>query len=283
MAEDLAAWVGRTREVRDEMTAPAARRLAAMLDRSAPDLSPGAAVPPHWMAILFDDAQPQSRLGADGHPEKGEFLPPVDLPRRMLAGRRLAFHAPLRIGDPLTRRSEIAAITPKTGRSGRLVFVTVRHTVTGAAGTVAVEEQDIAYREAPAPGAAAKPEEPAALPEAAWRAPFHPDPVLLFRYSALCFNGHRIHYDADYARDVEGYPALVVNGGLTILMLLEAALRASPAGVQLLAAEIRTIRPLFCGRPAHLAGTLPDEAGRRLLWAEDDGGALALRIDARIA
>ncbi|MGG5810140.1 FAS1-like dehydratase domain-containing protein [Falsiroseomonas sp. CW058] len=273
-------WVGRAREVEDEMTAPAARRLAAMLDRAPPPLNRGAEVPPHWVAILFDDAQPQSRLGPDGHPAKGDFLPPVPLPRRMLAGRRMRHAAPLRIGDRLVRRSEIMSITPKEGRSGRLVFVTVRHVVAGPAGVVATEEQDIAYREAPS--GAAKAEVPAAAPDAAWREPFSPDPVLLFRYSALTFNGHRIHYDADYARGVEGYPGLVVNGGLTILLLLEAALRHAPPGAALRTADIRTLRPLTCGRGFHLAGTLPDDDGRRLLWAEDETGAMALRIEARI-
>lgn len=280
----LEEWIGRAREVRDEMTAPAARRLAAMLDREPPALERGAAVPSHWIAILFDDAQPQSKLGPDGHPAKGDFLPPVPLPRRMLAGRRLSFAAPLRIGDALTRRSEIASITPKEGRSGKLVFVTVRHSVTGAEGLVAVEEQDIAYREASSgSGGGAKPEAPAPLPEAAWREPFLPDPVLLFRYSALSFNGHRIHYDTDYARQEEGYPGLVVNGGLTTMMLLEAALRHAPPGARLHAADLRTLRPLFSGRPAQLAGALPDAEGNQLLWAEDDSGSMALRIQARIA
>lgn len=276
----LSEWVSRAREVHDEMTAPAARRLAATLDRAPPPLDRGAAVPAHWLSILFDDAQPQSGLGADGHPRKGEFLPPVDLPRRMLAGRRMRYLAALRIGDPLTRRSTIAAITPKEGRSGRLVFVTVRHEIIGPHGMVAEEEQDIAYREAA--GGGAKPEAPAPLPEATWRVPFHTDPVLLFRYSALTFNGHRIHYDADYTRDVESYPGLVVNGGLSTLMLLEAALRQAP-GDSLHGAEIRTLRPLICGRPAFLAGAPPDESGNRLLWVEDEAGAMALRISARIA
>lgn len=276
----LEEWIGRAREVADEMTAPAARRLAAMLDRDPPSLSPGSEVPPHWMAVLFDDAQPQSKLGPDGHPAKGEFLPPVPLPRRMLAGRRIAYRAPLRIGDALIRRSEIAAITPKEGRTGRLVFVTVRHTVTGRDGVVATEEQDIAYREA-ASGGGSKPEAPAPRPEAAWREPFATDPVLLFRYSALSFNGHRIHYDADYTRGVEGYPGLVVNGGLSTLVLLEAALRH--AGGRLAAADIRTLRPLTCGRAATLVGAAPDAGGNLLLWVEDDTGAMALRIQARIS
>lgn len=280
--EELQGWVGRAREVADEMSAPAARRMAAMLDQAAPDLSAGAAVPPFWIAILFDDAQPQSRLGADGHPEKGEFLPPVPLPRRMLAGRRMTYLAPLRIGQQLTRRSEITAITPKDGRSGRLCFVTVLHTVTGPGGVVATEEQDIAYREASTGTASAKPEAPAPLPDAAWRLPFTPDPVLLFRYSALCFNGHRIHYDVDYARDAEGYAGLVVNGGLSTTMLLDAAMKQAP-GATLRAADIRTMRPVMCNRPAMLCGTAPDEQGNRTLWVEDETGAMALRIQARIS
>jgi 3-methylfumaryl-CoA hydratase len=278
----LEEWVGRAREVGDEMTAPAARRLAAMLDRAPPPLDRGAAVPGHWLSILFDDAQPQSKLGRDGHPEKGDFLPPVPLPRRMLAGRRMRYVAPLRIGDALVRRSEIVAITPKEGRTGRLVFVTLRHTVTGPGGVVAEEEQDIAYREAASGGGGAKAEAAPSLPEAAWREPFAPDAVLLFRYSALCFNGHRIHYDADYTRAVEGYPGLVVNGGLSTLMLMEAALRHAPAGAAFETAEIRTLKPLTCGRAFHLAGTLPDEQGNRLLWVEDETGAMALRIQARV-
>jgi 3-methylfumaryl-CoA hydratase len=280
--QDLSSWIGSAREVADEMSAPAARRMAAMLDQAPPDLSPGAAVPPFWIAILFDDAQPQSRLGADGHPEKGEFLPPVPLPRRMLAGRRLSYAAPLRIGQPLRRRSEITAITPKEGRSGKLCFVTVRHTVMGPDGLVATEEHDIAYREA-STGGAAKPEASAPLPQAAWCVPFLPDPVLLFRYSALCFNGHRIHYDVDYAREAEGYPGLVVNGGLSTTMLLDAAMKHAAPGAALHSADVRTMRPLTCNCPATLAGTAPDAEGRSTLWVEDETGAMALRIQARIS
>jgi 3-methylfumaryl-CoA hydratase len=269
-------WIGRWRESEDELTRPAMRRLAAMLNREDVALASGAAVPPHWAAVLFDDAAPQGRLGPDGHPLKGDFLPPVLLPRRMLGGRRLTFHAAPRIGDLLRRRSEITAITPKTGKSGRLVFVTVRHSVTGPEGLVSVEEQDIAYREAAAPGQPAAPEAAGPARVAEWTEGFAPDPVLLFRYSALTFNGHRIHYDADYARGEEGYPALVVNGGLTTLMLLEAACRRAD-GRPLLRYAARTARPLFCGRPATLNG-----AGGAL-WAADTEGAPALTIEAEFA
>ena len=281
----LDAWIGRAREVSDELAAATVRRLAATLDRPDTPLDRGAAVPPHWIAVLFDDAAPQNRLGPDGHPTKGEFLPPVPLPRRMLAGRRLRFGEAPRVGDAMTRRSEITAIVPKQGRSGRLIFVSLRHTVTGPRGVVAVEEQDIAYREAGREGIAAAPTgnpEPAASASTDWAEPFEPDPVLLFRYSALTFNGHRIHYDADYARDAEGYPALVVNGGLTTLMLLEAAARRAE-GRSLRGYAARTARPLFAGRGATLRGTLPGPDGRAALRAEDADGAIALRLDAEYA
>ncbi|MFT8243531.1 MaoC family dehydratase N-terminal domain-containing protein [Roseomonas sp. BN140053] len=276
----LDGWIGRARESMDELTAPAMRRLAATLDRPGLPLEHGSPVPPHWLAVLFDDAAPQSRLGPDGHAEKGDFLPPVPLPRRMLAGRRMAFQQPARIGDRLTRRSEITAIVPKHGRSGRLIFVSLRHTTTGPRGVVAVEEQDIAYREAVRDGAAPPPPVPEPDPAPGeWEEGFDPDPVLLFRYSALTFNGHRIHYDADYARDVEGYPALVVNGGLSTMMLLEAAARRA-GSLPLRGYAARTAKPLFAGRRALLRGTAPDAEGRAALRVVDAGGATALRIDA---
>ncbi|WP_137124431.1 MaoC family dehydratase N-terminal domain-containing protein [Roseomonas sp. HF4] len=274
MTGDLQSWVGRKRIVADEMAAPLVRRMAALTDRADVSCARGAPVPNHWLCMLFDDAAPQAALGPDGHPATGDFLPPVPLPRRMLGGRRLDYRAPVRVGDDLTRETEIAAITPKVGRSGAMIFVMLRHTIGGPDGVVAVEEQDIAYlepkRDAPAPR-----EKPMEVPVAAWRDAFAPDPVMLFRYSALAFNGHRIHYDADYARDVEGYPALVVNGGVTTLFLLEAALRRAP-GAAVRSYEARTMAPLFCGRTATLCG----DGGT--LWAEDEAGAMALRITARI-
>ncbi len=277
---DLQSWVGRKRVIADEMAAPLVRRMAALTDRRGFTLQKGDAVPPHWLAMLFDDAAPQSELGPDGHPAKGDFLPPVALPRRMLGGRRLCYLAAPCIGDALRRETTITAITPKQGRSGALVFVTLRHDISNETGLIATEEQDIAYREA-ASGEAASSATSAEPIKADWREGFSPDPVMLFRYSALGFNGHRIHYDAEYARAVEGYPTLVVNGGLSSLMLLEAALRQVPGG-RVTEAEIRTLRPLFCGRPASLCGTAPDAEGRMMLWVEDETGAMALRIAGKI-
>ncbi|CAH0157530.1 MaoC family dehydratase N-terminal domain-containing protein [Roseomonas sp. CECT 9278] len=281
MSGNLQSWVGRTRRVADEMATPLVRRMAALTDRAGLDLARGAEVPNHWLCLLFDDAAPQAALGPDGHPTTGDFLPPVPLPRRMLGGRRLTYTTPPRIGDALDRETMIAAITPKVGRSGALIFVTLRHSITRGNEVIAVEEQDIAYLEAKRNAPEPKGEKPAPAPIAAWRDAFAPDPVMLFRYSALQFNGHRIHYDADYARDGEGYPALVVNGGVTTLFLLEAALRRQP-GAQVLSTASRTMNPLFCGRSATLCGTAPDAQGRSILWAEDDTGAMALRIEARI-
>lgn len=281
MTADFQGWIGRSKEIADEMAAPIARRLAATLDQEGVDLRHGAPLPPHWITVLFDDAAPQRMLGADGHAATGEFLPPVDLPRRMLAGRRQTYHLAPRVGDALVRRSEIAAIAPKEGRTGRLVFVTVRHTVTGPQGVVAVEEQDIVYREAPTPGAPPAKADAPHLPNADWSESFTPDPVLLFRISALQFNGHRIHYDADYARSEEGYPALVVNGSVTTLKLIEAARKR--AGRELRAYAARTAKPLFCGRPVTLKGTSPDASGKAVCWAENEEGALAMRLDVEFA
>ena len=277
MTDDLQSWIGRTRRVADEMATPLVRRMAALTDRDDIALDRGAPVPNHWLSILFDDAQPQSQLGPDGHPEKGDFLPPVPLPRRMLGGRRLTYHAPVHVGDTLERETAIAAITPKVGRSGAMILVMLRHTITGPNGLVAVEEQDTVYLEAKRSAAPAPVEKPAALPTAAWRDAWKPDPVVLFRFSALAFNGHRIHYDADYARDVEGYPALVVNGSVSTLFLFEALLRRTP-GAQIRSYEARTMQPVFCNRPAFLCGEAPDAEGKRALWVEKDDGAMAIRI-----
>lgn len=273
---DSAAWIGRARSVSDTLAAPLVRRLAATLDRD----TPGDAVPPHWLpSLLFDDAQPTRALGPDGHPAKGEFLPPVPLPRRMLAGRRVSFHAPARIGQAFSRVSTIERIEEKQGRSGRLVFVTLRHATSGPDGPAMTELQDIVYRE---PGGdSSAPRAPEPMPDPAWRELRTPDTLLLFRYSAVCFNGHRIHYDADYARDAEGYPALVVNGGLSTLLLLDAASRRAGRAIAGFAA--RTTSPLFCGRALSLCGAAPGADGRAPLWIEDDAGTVALRVEVEFA
>jgi 3-methylfumaryl-CoA hydratase len=262
-------WIGRTREAEDEITRPALARIAAMLgdDRR---FAPGDAVPAHWYAMFFPDLAPTAGLGPDGHAAKGEFLPPVPLPRRMFAGRRVALPGVLRVGDTAVKRSTITAITPKQGRSGAMVFVTLRHEILVRGAVAVEEEQDVVYREAQSSQAGGGGGEGEAAPAGAWREEFAPDPVLLFRYSAITFNSHRIHYDADYVRGVEGYPGLVVNGGLTLLMLLEAVGRARGAVPTRYAA--RNLRPLFAGPRVTLSG---DAEGA---WAADAAGRLAVRV-----
>lgn len=264
--DEFAGWIGRSREAADEITRPALARIAAMLGDPRP-FAPGEPVPAHWYAMFFPELAATAALGPDGHPAKGEFLPPVPLPRRMFAGRRVALLGGLRVGDAAVKRSTITAITPKRGRSGAMVFVTLRHEFLVRGEVAVTEEQDVVYREASGGGGGGEAE---MAPAGEWREEFTPDPVLLFRYSAVTFNGHRIHYDADYVRDVEGYPGLVVNGGLTLLMLLEAAGRALGAVPARYAA--RNLRPLFAGSPVTLAG---DAAGA---WAADAAGRLAVRV-----
>jgi 3-methylfumaryl-CoA hydratase len=268
--DDFSAMIGRTRSQEDDITRPALRRIAALLDIGNPDFPTGAALPPHWYAMFFPEIAPQSGLGVDGHPAKGDFLPPIPLPRRMFAGRRVTFHGALRVGDTATKTSEIVAITPKTGRSGAMVFVTMRHTIAVAGVAVVVEDQDVVYRDAAVAGAA--PAAPTPAPEGAmWSEQVTPGPVLLFRYSAITFNGHRIHYDADYTRSEEAYPGLVVNGGLTLLLLVEAAIRhlgRLPTGI-----AVRNVRPLFAGLPITFAGT------GSAAWAADAAGALAVSAE----
>jgi 3-methylfumaryl-CoA hydratase len=279
--QELQAWIGRTQSAEDEVTRPTALRLAAMLDRPPAGLERGAPLPQAWYAVLFPAVAPQSEIGADGHPRKGDFLPPVPLPRRMFAGRRVRFSAPLHIGDAVERVSEISRIEPKQGRSGRMVFVTVIHRISTGGRLAITEEQDIVYREAATPGAAAPASTPADMPQAAWSRPLTPDPVLVFRYSALTFNGHRIHYDADYTRGTEGYPGLVVNGGLSLLLLLDLA--ETQLGRPFASVAVRNLKPLFVDRPLTLCGA-PSADGRTAdLWTLDAAGEMATRASLELA
>lgn len=268
MSDDPQGWIGRRRVQHDEITRPALLRIASLLDRETV-FADGEAIPPHWYAMFFAEIARQSALGPDGHPRRGDFLPPVALPRRMFAGRRVRFHAPLRVGEAAEKRSEINAITPKTGRSGAMVFVTITHRISAGGLLCVVEEQDVVYRAAAVAGAA--PPAPTTAPAANWRREVMPSATLLFRYSALTWNTHRIHYDADYTRNEEGYPALVVNGGLSLLLLLEAAIEQSGRGLAGLA--VRNLRPLFADAPLTLAGD-----GARG-WVADAAGALSVMAE----
>lgn len=268
----LAGWVGRTESARERLGATPVALLSALLDRDDPPPREGDALPPlaHWLHFL--PVHRQSELGPDGHARRGGFLPPVPLERRMWAGSRLEFLRPLRIGETARRDSTIKAVTVKEGCSGPLVFVTVRHEIAGEAGLAVTDEHDIVYRDAK--GAAIAAPEPAPA-GAAWSREVKPDPVLLFRYSALTHNGHRIHYDHPYAAAVEGYPGLVVHGPLVATLLLD-LLRRNRPGADIAAYAFRARRPLLDIHPFTLCGLADEGARQARLWTRDAEGALTM-------
>jgi 3-methylfumaryl-CoA hydratase len=282
LADQLAhwrSWLGRTEHRQDLVGAAPLAALAATLDRDEPEPLPGSDVPPlaHW--LFFLPLARQSEIGTDGHAKRGGFLPPVPLPRRMWAGGRLDFHHPLQVGDEVTRLSRITAIDAKAGRSGTLVFVTVRHEISNARGLAISEEHDIVYRDLPPPGAAASAPQPAPA-GAAFEREIVPDPVLLFRYSALTFNGHRIHYDRRYVTETEGYPGLIVHGPLIATLLVDLLRRERPDAV-LERFAFTALRPVFDIHRFAVCGRF--ESARQVqLWARDHEGLLAMRAEARI-
>ena len=273
LSPELQAWVGRSRTIEEEVGLAAVRRIAAMLDIDPSGFRPGDPLPPHWFTLFFADTARQSDLGPDGHPDPGVFLPPIPLPRRMGAGRRVRIAAPLRVGDTAARTTEVAAIVPKQARTGFITVLTMRHTIRRGGEEVAVEEFDAIYREAVPPGTRSAVAPPVAAPvDAAWREEKCLDPTLVFRYSAVTWNAHRIHYDADYARSDEGYPAAVQNGGLTIQLLLDAATRRAPDR-RLAGFSARLTRALYVGDTAVLAGESVAD-GKAKAWVADAEGNL---------
>jgi len=269
-------WLGRTRRDEDEITLGAIERLAATLDRDPAAFRRGSELPENWYAILFGPNARQSSIGPDGHPKTGDFLPPLEGTRRMFAGRRTRFHQPLKVGDRVSRISTVTRAEPKSGRTGPFTLVTVTHEISGPSGLALTEEQDLVYRAAVEAGTTAPQKEAApAADQPQWSKPILLDPVLVFRYSALTFNAHRIHYDLPYARDIEGYPALVMNGGLTALLLVETArphLRRRIAGY-----AARAMSPLFVGSTVAFNGR--NEGNTAALWALAPDGGLAYRVD----
>jgi 3-methylfumaryl-CoA hydratase len=278
---DYAAWLGRSEEARDVVTAGPLDRWSATLDRDDPPHKDGDVVPPlgHW--LFFLPHARQSEIGPDGHPERGGFLPPVHhLPRRMWAGSRVTFPGDIRVGDAIVRRSTIVSIREKAGKASALVFVTVRHEIgRDGAPPAIVDEHDIVYRGLEAAPAGAKPETVAA---GAWRRTLVPDAVQLFRYSALTFNGHRIHYDRDYVTTVEGYPGLVVHGPLTATLLVDLVRRKAP-GARVDAFSFRAASPLFDGREMSVNADPPGADGKVKLWAANAEGGLAVSAEATIS
>ena len=283
--DPLQAWVGRSETAHDIARLQPALALAATLDRAdlaARVQAPEATLPPSWHWLYFLPTALQSTLAADGHPAKGGFLPPVTLPRRMWAGSRLAFAAPIGFDARLDRSSTIARIESKSGRTGALVLVTVRHEIRADGRLAVIDEHDIVYREAPKPGvaAAAAPEKREPERKAEFRRTVTPDPVLLFRYSALTFNGHRIHYDRSYVTQVEGYPGLVVHGPLQATLLLDLLDRELPAA-RVARFTFRAMAPVFDTAPFDLCGAR--EGTNVRLWSLTPDGRVAMDATAELA
>ncbi|MEJ8835327.1 FAS1-like dehydratase domain-containing protein [Ramlibacter sp. AN1133] len=274
--DDLQAWIGRTETVRDSIGATPVRALDATLDHPARPVEQGTALPALWHWLYFLPLHRQSEIGPDGHARRGGFLPPVPLPRRMWAGSQFEFRSPVRVGDAVERTSTIADVSVKEGRTGKLVFVKVRHELrcNGATDPAIVEFHDIVYREARRPDDVEPPPQRAEA-GAAWRREIVPDDVLLFRYSALTFNGHRIHYDRRYVTEVEGYPGLIVHGPLIATLLMDLVRRQMPQA-EVASFRFKAVRPTFDLNPFHVNGQ-PGPDGRTVrLFASDHEGWLTM-------
>ena len=279
----LQAWVGRTETLTDELNAAPVRGLSATLDRDDPAPGPGTVLPPLWHWLYFLPQHRQSEIGPDGHAKRGGFLPPVPLPRRMWAGGRLTWDAvnPLVVGDAVRRTSRIASVTHKAGRTGDLLFVLVRHEIANACGLSVTEEHDIVYRAVAQPGDPVPPPV-AAEPGAAWQREIVPDDVLLFRYSALTFNGHRIHYDRRYVTEVEGYPGLIVHGPLIATLLVDLVRRHRPQAI-VKGFQFKAVRPTFDLHPFRL-NAQPSADGKTVrVWAQDHEGWLTMQGEVQLA
>ncbi len=275
--EQLKAWTGRTETLKDVVTAAPPRMLRATLDLPLDALADG--LPPLWHWLFFLPSARASELGPDGHPRRGGFLPPVPLPRRMWAGGQLEFFHPLRLGDAIERTSTIEDVSVKSGRTGELCFVRVRHEVKSPRGLALREFHDIVYRPNPAPGAAAPAYDMAADGE--WCERVVPDEVLLFRYSALTFNGHRIHYDRRYVTGVEGYGGLIVHGPLMATLLAGLGARHF-GGREAKSFSFRALKPVIDLQPFDVCGA-PQGGDAAELWIRDFEGhrAMAARMEFR--
>jgi 3-methylfumaryl-CoA hydratase len=278
---DLQQWVGKTETVEDQIAPVPMMALAATLDLEAHMPQPGDPLPPLWHWLYFLSIHRQSELGEEGHSMKGGFLPPVPLPRRMWAGGRFEFQRPLRVGETHTRNSRIVEINRKEGKTGPLIFVVARHEIGNREGIALVEEQDLVYREEPKPDET--PPAPKAAPSSAkWERVIRPDDVLLFRYSALTFNAHRIHYDWRYATQTEGYPGLVVHGPLIATLLAELVRREMPRAM-MRRFSFRAVAPLFDTAPFKICGKSESNGKTVSLWAQNQSGGLATTATAEIA
>jgi 3-methylfumaryl-CoA hydratase len=273
--DHLRSWIGKQETLHDQVTRFPVAALSATLDRDDPPPTAGDPLPPLWHWLYFLPTARQSILGPDGHPARGGFLPPVPLPRRMWAGGRFTFHQPLRVDEPITRTSTVQDVTIKQGRNGALCFVLVKHEIHGPNGLALTEEHDIVYRDNPQPNEAPAAPKPVRT-DATWHRDIHPTDPLLFRYSALTFNSHRIHYDRRYVTATEGYPGLIVHGPLIATLLIDLLRRNTDRPVA--AFRFRAVSPLFDIAPFSVHGA-PD-GDTAALWARNPDATLAMEAEA---
>lgn len=275
--DHLREWIGRTQEASDTVTIQLVKALRAtlFLDIGAPKTGDAAPFTTHW--CLAQPVAPMNEIGPDGHPARGGFLPPVPLPRRMWAGGQLEFLDTMRVGDDVTRTSKISDVTMKTGSTGVLCFVSVNHTIATPRGVAIRERQDIVYRDVPPVGDQKTQTASPAPPKAQHRETHMADPVLLFRYSALTFNGHRIHYDRDYVTKVEGYPGLIFHGPLQAALLVEFSARLK-GGKMPKTFSYRGVQPLFDG--AEFSVNANDGASEMAVWTANADGTPTMKATA---
>lgn len=279
--DELRPWIGRVRVVEDDIGLMAVRRAAGAFDMDPESFKVGTELPPHWFGIFFTETVRQSDIGPDGHPNKGIMLPPIPMPRRMGAGRRVKVMGNLRAGEPAVKKAEVADIVPKSGRSGDIFVLTMRHTIEQHGKVLAVDDFDAIYRPAVPPGQKTTATVATrARTDQAWSDATKLTNALNFRYSAITWNAHRIHYDGDYTRSEEGYPALVSNGGLSMHLMVDAARRHAKG--RLTGYTARLVHPLWVGEVLDVRGE-EQKDGKLRIWAADKNGTLCGEMDLEFA
>ena len=274
---ELRSWIGQVRIVEDDVGLMAVRRAAGTFALDPDSFKKGSELPPHWFTLIGTETVLQSDLRLDGHAKAGLVLPPIPMPRRMGAGRHVKIMGRLRAGEPAIKKAEVVDIVPKSGRSGDIFVLTMRNTYEQGGKTLAVDEADAIYRPAVPPGQKTTATVPAkARIDQAWSETTQLTNTLNFRYSSLTWNAHRIHYDGDYTRTEEGYPALVSNGGLSMHLMVDAALHHAQGA--LVGYTARLVHPLWVGDLIEVRGENQTD-GKLRIWAADKNGVLCGEMD----
>ena len=278
--DNLKSWIGKTETVVDEVTTSSVRRIRAMLDYEPATVRAGDVLPTGWHATVCAPLARQSELGEDGHPKRGSFIPPVPFARRMAGSAQMTFHADLLVGDTVTRKSLIENVVAKKGRSGDIVFVTQKNDFYTVRGLAVTERHELAFREVTRGRETSPPGEKVDT-RPAWQMTIVVDPVMVFRYAAVAFSGHRIHYDYQYGTKTENYADVMGSGGLNVMLLFDLVQRNLPCRIVNFAS--RNIRPIFVNERVHVCGTYGSDKTHLKLWITNDEGVLAVVANAELA